>query len=125
MLEALRSWGALNKNYAYKANLTSARFRGYAKGPGGGLGAAPIAGETIDLSDILKSRLWGYLQNFAVLELQTTMFQPVGGKDMIGKAFAREVGDLIRYDAKVVRIQQDDGGVRSPTWTVKRLPLPN
>ena len=30
---------------------------------------------------------------------------------MIGKAFAREVGDLIRYDAKVVRIQQDDGGV--------------
>ena len=125
LLEALRSWGALNKNYAYKANLTSARFRGYAKGPGGGLGAAPIAGETIDLSDILKSRLWGYLQNFAVLELQTTMFQPVGGKDMIGKAFAREVGDLIRYDAKVVRIQQDDGGVRSPTWTVKRLPLPN
>jgi hypothetical protein len=31
-----------------KANLISARFRGYAKGPGGGLGAAPLAGETID-----------------------------------------------------------------------------
>ena len=29
------------------------------------------------------------------------MFQPVGGMDMIGKAFARELGDLIRYDAKV------------------------
>jgi monoamine oxidase len=111
LLEALRSWGALDKNYAYKANLISAHFRGYAKGPGGGLGAAPIAGETIDLSDILKSRLWRYLQNFAVLELQTTMFQPVGGMDMIGKAFAREVGDVIRYDAKVIRIQQDDGGV--------------
>ena len=27
---------------------------------------------------------------------------------MIGKAFAREVGDLIRYDAKVTQIQQDD-----------------
>ena len=39
------------------------------------------------------------------------MFQPVGGMDMIGKAFAREVGDLIQYDAKVIRIQQDDGGV--------------
>src|SRR6202043_1495573 len=111
LLEALRSWGALDKNYAYKANLISAGFRGYAKGPGGGLGAAPIAGETIDLSDILKSRLWRYLQNFAVLELQTTMFQPVGGLDMIGKAFAREVGDLIRYNAKVTRIAQDDGGV--------------
>ena len=39
------------------------------------------------------------------------MFQPVGGMDMIGKAFAREVGDLIRYDAKVTRIAQDDDGV--------------
>jgi monoamine oxidase len=39
------------------------------------------------------------------------MFQPVGGMDMIGKAFAREVGDLIQYDAKVTRIQQHDGGV--------------
>ena len=111
LLEALRSWGALDKNYAYKANPISARFRGYAKGPGGGLGAAPVAGEPIDLSDILKSRLWRYLQNFAVHDLQTTMFQPVGGMDMIGKAFATEVDDLIRYDAKVVRIQQDDGGV--------------
>ena len=111
LLEALRSWGALDKNYAYKANLISARFRGYAKGPGGGLGAAPVAGEPIDLSDILKSRLWRYLQNFTAHELQTTMFQPVGGMDMIGKAFAAEVDDLIRYDAKVVRIQQDDDGV--------------
>src|ERR1700681_2131959 len=75
LLQALKSWGALDSNYAYKANLISARFRAYAKGPGGGLGAAPVAGEPIELSDILKSQLWRYLQNFAVLELQTTMFQ--------------------------------------------------
>ena len=30
---------------------------------------------------------------------------------MIGKAFVKEVGNLIRYDAKVTRIQQDAGGV--------------
>jgi hypothetical protein len=83
----------------------------YAKSPGAGLGAAPIAGEPIDLSDILKSQLWRYLQSFAVLELQTTMFQPVGGMDMIGKAFAREVGDLIRYGVEVRRIQQDENSV--------------
>jgi monoamine oxidase len=111
LLQALKAWGALDENYAYKKNLISARFRGYAKGPGGGLGAAPVAGETLDLSDILKSRLWRALQTFTVHELQTTMFQPVGGMDMIGKAFAKEVGDLIRYDAKVTRIAQDDGGV--------------
>ena len=40
-----------------------------------------------------------------------TMFQPVGGMDMIGKAFARELGELIHYDAKVTQIQQGDDGV--------------
>jgi monoamine oxidase len=111
LLQALKSWGALDKNYAYRANLISADVRGYAKDPGGGLDAAPIPGEPIALSDILKSRMWRYLQNFALHEFQTTMFQPVGGMDMIGKAFAREIGDLIRYDAKVTQIQQDGGGV--------------
>ena len=36
------------------------------------------------------------------------MFQPVGGMDMIGEAFARELGDLIRFNAKVTAIQQDE-----------------
>src|SRR3984893_10344598 len=121
LLQALKSWGALDGNYAYKANLVSADFRGYAKGPGGGLGAAPIPGEPINLSEILKSRLWRYLQNFALHTLQTTMLQPVGGMDKIGKAFAREVGDVIRYDAKVTRIQQDDHGV-TVTYTDLKAP---
>jgi monoamine oxidase len=111
LLQALKSWGALDRNYAYKANLISADFRGYAKGPGGGLGATPIPGEVIDLSDILKSRVWRYLQYFSLHTFQSTMFQPVGGMDAIGKAFAREIGDVIQYDAKVTRIQQDDHGV--------------
>ena len=111
LLQALRSWGALDKDFAYRANLISAEFRGYAREPGGGLDAAPVPGEPLALSEILKSRMWRYLQNFALHEFQTTMFQPVGGMDMIGKAFAREVGDLIRYDSKVTRIQQNDRGV--------------
>jgi len=79
--------------------------------PGGGLSATPLPSEPVTLADLLKSRLWRYLNNFANYNMQTTMFQPVGGMDMIGKAFAREVGDLIRYDAKVTRIAQDDSGV--------------
>ncbi|SHJ84470.1 monoamine oxidase [Bradyrhizobium lablabi] len=139
LLQALRYWGALDNNYAYKANLISAEFRGYAKDPGGGLTAVPIPGEPVHLSEILKSRLWVYLQNFARHSFQTTMFQPVGGMDMIGKAFAKEVGDLIRYDAKVTRIQQDDSGVTvtytdlksagtpqqaKADWCVCTIPLP-
>jgi monoamine oxidase len=111
LLQALRSWGALDSNYAYKANLISAEFRGYASPPGGGLGAAPIPGEVINLPDILRARVWRYLQIFSRHTFQSTMFQPVGGMDAIGKAFAREVGDIIQYDAKVTRIQQDDRGV--------------
>ena len=121
LLQALKSWGALDGNYAYKANLISADFRGYAKDPGGGLDAAPIAGEVIGLSEILNSRLWRYLQNFALHTFQTTMFQPVGGMDAIGKAFAREVGDIIQYDARVTRIQQDDRGV-TVTYTNTKDP---
>jgi monoamine oxidase len=41
--------------------------------------------------------------------------------DMIGKAFAREVGDIIQYDAKVIRIQQDDRGV-TVTYTDLKAP---
>jgi monoamine oxidase len=138
LLQALKSWGALDNNYAYKASLISADVRGYAKGPGGGLGAEPVAGETIGLSEILKSRLWRYLHSFAAHSFQMTMFEPVGGMDMIGKAFAREVDELIRYNAKVVHIQQGDDGVtvsylntRSPAlvqvakadWCVCTIPL--
>jgi monoamine oxidase len=111
LLEALRSWGALDKDYAYKANLTSASSRGFSRGPGGGLNAIPVASDPIDLSEILRSRLWRYLQNFSRHEFQSTMFQPVGGMDAIGRAFAREVGNLIQFNSKVTRIDQDENGI--------------
>jgi monoamine oxidase len=86
LLEALKSWVALDKDYAYKAGPSSAQLRGYQKDPGGGVGAAPIPGQPISLSDILTSNLWRGLLPFAVYDYQTTMFQPVGGMDMIAKA---------------------------------------
>src|SRR3954447_9003092 len=55
LLQALKSWGALDKDYAYKAILITGEFRGYAREPGGGLAEAPVAGEPLALSDILKS----------------------------------------------------------------------
>jgi len=111
LLQALRSWGALDRNYSYNANLHASEYRGYATAPGGGLAARPVPSDPVALSDILKSQLWRYLQNFANYNFQTTMFQPVGGMDMIGKAFAKEIGDIIRYNAKVTRIQQSDSAV--------------
>ncbi|MBN9490127.1 MAG: flavin monoamine oxidase family protein [Alphaproteobacteria bacterium] len=111
LLQALRSWGALDKDYAYKVGDLTAEFRGYAKDPGGGLGAEPVAGQIIGLSDILQSRLWLGLTSFTLYEFQTTMFQPIGGMGKIGEAFAKQVGDLITYNAKVTKIEQNDKGV--------------
>ena len=111
LLQALRGWGALDQNYVYNANLISGNRRGYDKDPGGGLSAVPIPSEPIALSDLLKSGLWQGLLPGANYEFQTTLFQPVGGMDMIARAFAREVGDLIRFNAKVKSIRQDERGV--------------
>ena len=91
LLEALRALGALDQDFRYRAGDASARHRGYAKLPGGGLGAAPIPGEPIGLNDILTSRLWSGLQSFLLYDFQTTMFQPVGGMGRIGEAFARQI----------------------------------
>ncbi len=116
LLEALRGWGGLDKNFAYKAGPESADYRGWKKPRGGGAGAEPVAGDPIAMSDLLGSGLWTNFANFFLYDYQTTMFQPVGGMDAIGKAFAERVGDLIQYNAKVIRIQQNERQV-TVTWT--------
>jgi monoamine oxidase len=61
--------------------------------------------------DVLDVQVWKNMAFFMNMEMQTTMFQPVGGMGMIGKAFARQVGDMLTYNAKVTRIMQDKAGV--------------
>ncbi len=107
LLQALRGWGALDQNYAYKMNLGTSNRRGFEKDPGGGVAGAPTPSQPLALSELLQSGLWQNLFPGANYEFQTTLFQPVGGMDMIARAFAREVGDLIRFNAKVKAIRQD------------------
>jgi len=52
--------------------------------------------------------VWYRLALGQIYEFQSTIFQPVGGMDMIARAFVREIGSLIRYNAKVTAIKQDD-----------------
>src|ERR1700750_981893 len=42
LLQALKSWGALDRDYRYKSNLISAEYRGYDQPPGGGLSSTPV-----------------------------------------------------------------------------------
>jgi monoamine oxidase len=115
LLEALRSWGALDRSFSYSRGFLSADRRGWDKPPGGGLSAVPVPSEPVALSDLLRSQLWDGLRNGFEYDYQSTLFQPVGGMDMIGRAFARELGPVIRLAAKVTEIRQDADGV-GVTW---------
>ena len=55
--------------------------------------------------------VWTNMAFFMNHEMQTTMFQPVGGMGMIGKGFAKQVGQFITFNAKVTKILQDAKGV--------------
>ena len=111
LLAALRQWGALDANYRYAKNDATSDRRGFERDPGGGLSGEPVPSDPIGLGDIVKSRLWARMHTGNIYEFQSTIFQPVGGMDMIAKAFQREVGQLIKFNAKVTAIKQDARGV--------------
>lgn len=111
LLEAMRDWGALDQDFKYKANSISSLRRGFEKDPGGGLSGKPVPSEPIGFQQILQSGLWQHIATGSEYEFQTSLFQPVGGMDMIPKALAAKVKETITYNAKVTRIHQDGGGV--------------
>lgn len=111
LLESLRQWGALDKNYSYLGGPGASNRRGYDKEPGGGLSAKPIDSQPLSLHDVLSSRLWSGLTDGENYEFQTTLLQPVGGMGRIGEAFGQQLREVIRYHAKVTAIQQDAHGV--------------
>ncbi len=138
LLESLRSWGALDRNFGYVAGSGSSERRGFARAPGGGLSGEAVPSEPMSLRDVLDSRLWQYLPAGDNVDMQTALFQPVGGMGRIGEAFGRELAPLIRYHARVTAIAQDErrvtvtyedteapGTVRqlSADWCVCTIPL--
>ncbi len=111
LLAAMRQWGALDANYEYKKGLISSDRRGWDKDPGGGLDSVPIPSDPLPMRELMQSGLWGSIGAGHGYEFQNMIFQPVGGMGMIGKAFGRELADVIRYDCKVTEIRQDGQGV--------------
>ena len=111
LMLALKSWGALDENYAYAKSIDSSMRRGFATDPGGGLKSVEVPSEPMALSDLLKSNLWTAISSAHNYELQSSIFQPKGGMGMIGQAMGKNLGPLIEYDAKVTGIRQDESGV--------------
>jgi len=119
LLQALRGLGALDKNYRYVAGEASSDRRGWTKQPGGGLSAEPIPSDPMSLSTVLQSGLWRAIASNLSFDHQYAIFQPVGGMDMIPKAFEREVGNLVRRGSRVTAIRQDAKGVTADYLDVK------
>ncbi|WP_207215775.1 flavin monoamine oxidase family protein [Pseudolysobacter antarcticus] len=111
LLEALRSYGYLDKDLRYRKSDNSSGIRGFDQDPGGGLASRPVFSEPIARHDLLQSGLWRSLRTMSRYETAPTMFQPVGGMDRIAMAIHREVEPLVQFGAKVVRIDQDERGV--------------
>jgi monoamine oxidase len=111
ILAAMKIWGGLDADYAYRKGNASSLRRGFAKPPGAGPDGAPTPSDILPRAAVMGSKLWEYLAFNMSDDVQTTMFQPVGGMDMIGRAFARQVNDLVTHNVKVTAIAQDERGV--------------
>ncbi|MBB2201055.1 flavin monoamine oxidase family protein [Gluconacetobacter tumulisoli] len=109
---AMRGWAGLEADGAYRKGIVSSLRRGFAKPQGGGVDGAPIPSDLFARDEVMRSGLWQWLAFHERLDMQTTMFQPVGGMDQIGKGFTRQVHDLITLNCKVSSIHQDDHGVQ-------------
>ena len=111
LLAALRTFGALNGDNAYVSGNSASARRGYDRAPGGGVDGAPIANEIMDLTTLLESGLWSRLATSEALNSSMPIFQPKGGMDMIARAMAANLGDLVSYNKKITSISQDENGV--------------
>jgi monoamine oxidase len=107
VMDFLKSYGALGKNYEYTGSPRS----GDRQFPGAGdqieIPCAPLS-----FSDLLKSQFCRPMLFEEVLDMQATMFQPVGGMDRIPYAFARALGKVVRYNSPVTEIRKTADGVR-------------
>jgi monoamine oxidase len=133
MLDLLTVFGDVEKkkNYVYEGSSRS----GYEIEPG----IVPCAEviPKLSLNHLLSAQFWKYrFYQSEEYEWQPTLFEPVGGMDGIVKGFERHVGDLVRKERVVTRVDTYDDRVevahRGPggaeltkaDWCISTIPLP-
>jgi len=100
LLESLREWGALDKNFAYVASEAVSDRRGYEKNPGGGLNGKPIPSKPVALRDLLESGLWQGIPNGDTFDMPNVAFQPAGGMGRIARRSAENSDPSFATTAK-------------------------
>jgi monoamine oxidase len=107
VMEFLKSYGALGANYEYIGSSRS----GDQQLPGAA-DQLEIPRAPLSFSELLRSQFCRPMLFEEVLDMQATMFQPVGGMDRIPYAFAHSLGKVIRYNSPVTEIRKTNDGVR-------------
>ena len=101
-LDYLRSEGYLTKD-DFKYIGTDGR--GMDENPGAGLDPG-VPSTPHKLTDILHSQTWRTLQSVGSLDMQHTMFEPIGGMDQLPAGFVRNLKPIIRLGHVVEKISQ-------------------
>jgi monoamine oxidase len=107
VMDFLRAYGALGKDYQYLGSSRS----GDRQLPGAG-DQVEIPRAPLSFSDLLSSKFYRSMLFEEVLDMQATMFQPVGGMDRIPYAFARSLDTVVRYNSPITEIRKTTNGVR-------------
>lgn len=111
--QLLSSWGGLDKQARYEIGQASARMRG-PEAIDLTTGKTTFS-QPLTLQDALRlcdnAGLWRGANHIEMSQFQMPLLQPVGGMDMLAKAFAKRLDGMIRLNAKVKAIKQNEHGV--------------
>ena len=105
MLAFLRTYGPLDEAGKYNGSDRA----GYAKEAGTGDDTGVLL-QPIDMHTLLDANFWQGVLFDEQFDMQATMFQPVGGMDRIPYAFAKSLGEMVRYNAPVTEIRRTAKG---------------
>jgi monoamine oxidase len=109
MLAFLAKYGPLDDAGKY----TGSDRAGYEKGmePGAGTQKGTLT-KPLDMHTLLDEDFWDGVLFAEAFDMQATMFQPVGGMDRIPYAFAKSLGDIVKFECPVTEIRKAGKGVK-------------
>ncbi|MFI7612708.1 flavin monoamine oxidase family protein [Nonomuraea terrae] len=111
LIAFLSSFGAVG-NKASGFRYTGTPRRGYSVNPGAGDEAGTVLGPVPSLSEVLASGVGQWFEFEHGYDQAMLMFHPVGGMDMIPRAFAARIGpERILLRSKVTKITNLQDGV--------------
>jgi monoamine oxidase len=120
LIAMLRGLGRLDDKLSYSSNLRTASRRGFERWPGAGANGAPTPSAIAPLHDVLDPLFWRVFDFNHDVEMLSTVFQPVGGMDMIARAFAERLEDCVTLNSRVTRIAQDEKSVTVDVEDMRR-----